>query len=389
MKFKNFYLLLILIALWTGFFGLYKYFFWSVFQDSLFLTLEEIAWYLAFGSFFAYIIGSLLYSIFKEKLSLIFSTIGIVFILWSFYVFEVHSKSWIWILTLMSWFFYGFWGVLKNIMISQEIERTGKNDTFVNGFANIAFFVFIILWSIGGWLIYENFWKAWVLWIVWIITIAGVLWMMVQQDTKTEFKNTQKLAKTYISKYLPNFLYVIQKNFLVMLICSLYLVIATILSQKAIAYSVDFLWKTNSEASTLLLYSAVGTIIWNFITMRIQKNRWFYAAIFSWAFAILIFIFPFLMKNFMITALLAFVSGVFFWINYNLVESYFLLKIWQQGKREYGSASYWIVTSICLSWLMFLTYYFETFLWFKAIFMLWWCVVVIIAFILWFKNKIL
>ena len=387
-KLYNFFLLLILTSLWTCFFWLFKYFFWSVWKDILWITLEEIAGYLAIGWLIAYIFWSLLYEILKEKFSLIlialWVTLSLIFWLWS----SLWEKYMISLLTICCWFFYGYWGVIKNIIISQEIEYTWKSDTFINGFANIAFFVFLIVWSIGWGLLFENFWLKWVYCIVWLALFAGGLSLWVRQDKKVNFREIKRLWKSYLANYVPNFITVIKANFLIMLICSLYLVIATILSQKAIAFSVDHLGKTNSQASTLLLYSAVWTIFGNFISMKIpDQKRWLFWSLFSCIFAVLIFVFPYLMQNFIITALLAGLAGLFFWINYNLCESYFLLKIGKQWKREYWASSYGIIASLCIAGLMFLTHSLETFMGFEAVFILWGIVVLIISSILYTGGK--
>lgn len=388
MKLKNFYILLSLICFWTCFFGLFKYFFWAQNSSSLSLTLEEIAGYLAFWSFFAYFFWSIVFEILKEKYTLICISLSITLLLLVTLIVWVHSKIFIASLSIGAWFFYGLWNVIKNIIISQEIERTGKTDTLINGFSNIAFFVSIILGSIGGGLLFENFGNLGIVGIIAISVVAGGVWMNIYQEKACSIVESAATVKNFKSSYLPNFVFVIKKNFFIMFLASIYLVIATILSQKSIAYSVDFLWKTNSEASTLLLYSAVGTIIWNFSTMRIQR-RWLWTTILWTLFAWLIFAFSYLMANFLVTAILATLAGFFFWTNYNLVESYFLLKIGEQWKRDFGASSYGIISSICISWGMFLTHFLEGPLWLHGIFIFWGCVIAMLTVVLYvFQEKV-
>jgi hypothetical protein len=65
--------------------------------------------------------------------------------------------------------------------------------------------------------------------------------MFTRQTEHPSFKKIGQISKRYFISYMPNFLFVIQKNFFMMFVCSLYLVVATVLSQKAIAFSVDTL----------------------------------------------------------------------------------------------------------------------------------------------------
>ena len=388
MKYKNFIILLALICVWTSFFWVYKYFFWWLLKENLSLTLEQIAWYLALGSFFAYLFWSFIYTLLKEQWSVICASFWVIMILSLWYLKWFTSIDSIAIISIWVWFFYGYWGVLKNIVISQEIEYTGKSDTFINGFANIAFFVSIIIGSIAWWKLAESLHTDGVFWIFIIMVFAILLWTSIKQSGWASFKDIGTHWKDYIKNYFPNFLTVIKSNVAIMLISSMYLVVATILSQKSIEYSVMHLWKTGSQASFLLLYSAIWTILGNLLTMKIHK-RWQWASTLTLIFALLIFVFPFMMKDFFVTSILATLAWFFFGTNYNLCESYLLLKIGKQGKRDYGAASYGIVSSVCLFWCMFLTFHLEKMLWFQAIFILWGSVIVFISFILhFFQNDL-
>ena len=201
MKYKNFIILLALICVWTSFFWVYKYFFWWLLKENLSLTLEQIAWYLALGSFFAYLFWSFIYTLLKEQWSVICASFWVIMILSLWYLKWFTSIDSIAIMSIWVWFFYGYWGVLKNIVISQEIEYTGKSDTFINGFANIAFFVSIIIGSIAWWKLAESLHTDGVFWIFIIMVFAILLWTSSKFQ---RYKNTlEELYKKLFSK-LPH-----------------------------------------------------------------------------------------------------------------------------------------------------------------------------------------
>jgi hypothetical protein len=96
-----------------------------------------------------------------------------------------------------------------------------------------------------------------------------------------------------------------------------------------------------------------------------------------------------LMTNFFLTATLALFAWLFFWTNYNLIESYFLTQIGEQKKREYGAASYGIVSSVTLFLWMFLTHQIELQVWFNWVFYIWGSIILIIWILFHTKRKLL
>lgn len=381
MKNRTLYLLIWLTAIWSWFYGIYKYYLRGILQWNLNNSLEQISGFLSFWAIASYFIGWALYHVFKEKVVLIICSLAaaVLMWLWLWQWFSTHLL--IWIIAVLTWFFYGLWTVIKNILISIEIEKTWYNDTFINWLATIAFVVFIIIWSILWGLLAEKFWYngSWYIILIMLWSIILVAWLNYKHEkvTLTAQENINKI-KEYVRVCIPNFGYIIKEYWLIMLLSALLLVIATILSQKAIEFSVNHLGKKGSEASILLLYSAVGTIIGNAITMKVTKKRWPFFIVFTYWFSVLSFIFPFFLSNFFYISILATFAGIFFWINYNLIESYFLSKIWEDNKRDYGSATYGMITSITITVMMFLIDYLQHIIWFNWVFYVMWIIILLI-----------
>ena len=149
-RYKTFAVLLILILFWSLFFGAFKLYCWSILDSTLHPSLENIAGYLSAGGILAYVIGgALAESFYKRSLlvvcalfSLLLLTLGILFGTASMLLFAPVIMG--------IGFFYSLWAVIKNILISVEIHRTGLPDSVVTGVVNIIFIVFLIVGVVLG-----------------------------------------------------------------------------------------------------------------------------------------------------------------------------------------------------------------------------------------------
>ena len=68
----------------------------------------------------------------------------------------------------------------------------------------------------------------------------------------------------------------------------------------------------------------------------------------------MIILFPFFNQTFLQVWIIAFSIWLVFWASTNLIDAYYLKKIWDQNKKEYGSSTYWLVFSTILFIAMFL-----------------------------------
>lgn len=381
MKHKNLILLFILIIVWSLFFAIYKYFMWWIFKTED-ITLQYISGYLSIGTIWAFIVGWLLYELLREKkyhfVTILFTLISIISIYFLSSADIVSNYSLVWWITLIVWFFYWLWWVLRNILISTQIHESNLWDTKINGLANIFFITSIIIWSIVWWMIAEKvsingIFIICAILFIWLIS-GGFLWYKNLEKTKS----VKEKALEYKKSYIADFLFIIRKYFIIMTYIALIITIATILSQKAIEYNVDILKKLPSDATFILLYSAVWSILWNIISMKIHTHRWHYFLWFSIFFALSTFLFPIFISNFDQTKILAFIAWLFFWITYNLLESYFFRKIAEDNKKSFGSATLWIVTSSVIALLMFLVDFIQKMAWFNGVYYFMWSIILVI-----------
>ena len=389
MKYTNLIILMILIVIWSLFFAIYKYYIWWIFWNTDTITLQYISGYLGMWTLFAYIVWWLFYEIFKEKKYHFF--IILFTLIWFLSVYFIHNKITDYILvawlTLFIWFFYWLWGVLRNILISTQIQETWLWDTKINWMANIFFITSIILWSIFWWIISEKFNLNWIFYISILLFVWLIFWCFMKYNNNSWNTDLLKNAIIYKNNFKTDFTFIIKRYSIIMLFIWLLLTIATILSQKAIEYSVDNLWKSGSEAAMILLYSAVWSIVWNIISMKIKNNRWNYFLVFSICFSIVCSLFPTFIDNFNHSSILALVAGLFFWINYNLLESYFFKKIADDDKKSYWASSLWIFTSLVLSAMMFLVDFIWKIAWFSWVCYFMWIILFLIWIIIFFNWK--
>lgn len=384
MKYKNLIIVYFLITIWSLFFAIYKYFIWWIFKNDI-ITLQFISWYLSIWTIFSFIIWGLFYEIFKERLyhfSIILFTILTIFSIFLLNNVNIEKHILVWAITIFIWFFYWLWWVLRNILISDEIQETNIKETKINWLANIFFISSIIVWSILWWIIEEKFNINWLFLILWMLFVWLLAWIWLKFKKIDKSLNLKIKALEYKKNYINDFKFIIKKYFIVMFFSALLITSWTILSQKAVEYYVEIWWKTASSSALILLFTAIWSIIWNIISMKIWENRWKIFLIFSILFSISCLLFPTLISNFKNTSILATITWIFFWITYNIIESYFFKKIALDNKKSYGSVSLWIITSITIAFLMFFIDIIDKNFWFAWVYYFIW----LIIFLIWIKT---
>lgn len=352
-----------ILSIWSFLFSAIKYFIWNDFSF-LNIDLQVLSGYLSLGAIFAYLVGwALAYSFLKRYL-LFFLAFWVSALLILLYFLNIKSALILWIIFIIIWFLYSLWVILRNIILSIEIEKTWIKDTKLNAIANVLFIVFIILWTILGSKIYEIFSKNGIF-VLFVITLILAFVSLALNYDKVCIWNWIKLicSKKYLvekhlklkesfSKFLPEIKFIYKNLFYIIIVSSILWTITTIISQKAIELAVANFHIQASKAGFILLYSSLGAILWNIISSFL-KSRWksFFILNFLMSFAILAFIV--FQKSFFQISVLAFILWTIFGASSNLIDAYFLKRIWDENKKEYGSATYGLVFSIVLAIGMF------------------------------------
>ena len=392
-NYKTFIIFLILVAIWSSFFTTIKFYYWWELSSTLDMSLQTISWYLSFGWIFAYLIWWALASTFLKKYLLFFISLFTLLFVFVWWFIWFDSKIFFILIISFIWLTYWLWSIVKNVLIAIEIKKTWLSDTLVNALAWISFVVFIIIWSILGSLLHERLWENWYFVIIWLLVFTCILSLGLTYNKlglkhyllhwfKPYYVDRKQSFVTSMKEYVPDIKIITKKYYVIMISSSLLWAISTIVSQSAVEYSEKNFDKLSSEAAIILLFSAVWVIIWNILSVKMNKLRWKYFFGFNLIFSLLIICFPFAAISFMYVKIYAFFIGIFFGVASNLIDAYFFKKIWDENKKEYGSSTYWLILSIVIFVMMSFTSFINAHFWFEILMFILWTIV----FILWFFN---
>ncbi len=387
--YKNFLIFIILLIIWSLFFSIYKYFTWWIFNDEI-ISLQFISAFLSIWGIISFVFWAFFYELLKErKFHIIISLLAIfsIFIIYVHYFFQFFETAFVvWLLSLFIWIIYWFWIVLKNIIISTEINKKYASDTFLNWIANIFFISSIVWWSVLWWILVEKFNEKGVYVIIWILFISAFSWLFLSNSLKESDKiPTRKKFLNYKKNYKKDFLYIVKKYYLDLIFIWVLVVVASALSQKAIEFITLNTDTKQSTASILLLFSALWWVVWNIFSMKLFFNKWvlfLVSAILFWFFAILL---PFFVLNFFVLSIIAFFAWIFFWICFNLLESDYLKNIAIDNKKSYWWATMWMIIALIVwFWMIFLDFI-QVYIWFIWSYVFMW----FLLFYIWIHKFIL
>jgi len=397
-KYKSFIIFLVLIAIWATFFASFKYFIWWDLSDSLKLDLQKIAWYMSLGWVVAYLVWWAFATTFLKKYYLfIISIFSFIFLLLSYIFWFSTSISMAFIITII-WFLYWLWNVVKNVLISIEIKKTWLRETVINAFAGMVFVIFLIFWSIIWNVIFEIIGHNWYLVLMLLMLCSSYISFNLEYEQTSFTSLIKNWRNKYLyerktnfikamSNYIPDLKFIIKKYYPVILWTSFLWAATTIVSQSSVEYSVNTFRVEPSKASFLLLFSAFWAIAWNILSMKMNNNRWKYFIIFNTLFSLLIILFPFLAKSFLYINIMALILGLFFWIISNLVESYLMKSFWDENKKEYWASTYWLVLSLVIVFLMFLSSAILNNFWYQTLMILLWFTSFFMGYALYLKQR--
>lgn len=359
----------ILIIIWWLFSASIKFFYNWLYSGVFRIDLQYIWWFLSLGSFIAYIIWWILSYVFTKRSIIFFISIFLLCILIISYISWIHNLTFLWLVVTFYGFFYWLWTVVKNILIAVEIEKTWMSDTSANAVFTIALIFSTLFGSVLWWYVNDKFAYHGYIFFIILLSISALLSLLLNYeklDLGALFKpwirdwhyDKRHKFRQALKDFVPSFKFIL-KNYTLIIVCTAFIwSISTVISLEAIEFAIRFFHKTQTQASFLLFYWAIWVIIGNIITINWHKKRWFYFNILNILFAITIFIFPFFVVNYKILKILVVFSWIFFWWTSNLIDAYLLHRIWQENKKEHGSA----VFGFTLSWIMFIMMFLSNFI---------------------------
>lgn len=365
-RYKSFALFLILVIVWALFFATIKYFLWGDLATTIQPDLQQIAGYLSLGWVGAFLVGGAFAQTFLKKYYIFFVSLFSLLFVGYGYIFSFTSETLFAFVIVFIGFLYGLWNVMKSVIVSIEIKKTWLPETAVTAIVGMVFVICIIIGSLLGSIIYEKIGHEGYLFLLWLLIVSSgtalFTWYdhvtfasLVKDGWGSYFFARKEALSEAMRAYIPDMKYIIAHYAQIIVVSSILWSISTIISQATVEYSTGAFNLKNSEATTILLYSALWAIGGSFLSIRMNRARWKYFLIFSLFFALVTFLIPIIGTSFTNMSILAVLLGTCFGTSVNLSDSYLLKQFWEENKKEYGASTMGLIFSSILFVSMFLS----------------------------------
>ncbi len=348
---RSLFSLLGLITFWSLFYAGVKYYFLGLYAHDFAPTLEGISGFVLIGSMIAYSIWGFLYARYSERIMLFIALgLGVASFLISVILPQI-SPLFFNIGMIGVGLAYSLYVIGKNTLIGREISTSELGSSTIGAYTTIVFIVFLVFWTVIGSKIGEIWW--WVIigiiyFTLLLLFVGGILFLVDTRRETSPFQFSLALYKKLFLRY---------GVFMIALGC--FWQISVEASQVAVNYSRDIFDKSISASSLLLLFSSIGAILGNVISVKFAEKRLMGFTIFSTVFIALIFAFSTLLglakslDQYAIVQALAFLVGLFFGWAVNLGESYFYSLLGNDPDKDYTSALYGFTLSLVGAITMF------------------------------------
>ena len=350
MKHKNLIIFVAITFLRSVFVSMLKFFLRSYLKEAN-ISLEVITGYLSLWWMFAYLIWSSLAYTFRKKNIIIFAGLMAILCLaignaLGYYPFRIFV-----VLVSSIGFAYSLRLIIKSIILSIEIQRSDHGEAKINGVINIAILVGILLWSYLGFAIFNNRGANGFQLIIGLLVFSSLLTMILEYDQHFEIKPfTQTLRNS-----LPNVRNITKKYIRLLIPITILRAISTAIGQKMLEIGIDVFQRTPKNSISIIVISFLGAIFGNIISMFFKRRRKTIAMLFTIIFWLTTIYFPHIIDKyeyFITLKFFWFFVGVFFGIAVNLIEWRYFFHIGEDGKKEYGSVAYGIITNIVIFIIM-------------------------------------
>lgn len=349
-KHKNLILFILITFFWSWFVAMIKFFLRSYLKEAN-ISLEEVMGYISLGCMASYFIWWSLACFFRKKNILIVSTLVTIACLGIWHAVWFLPFNLFVILICSIGLMYGFWTVIKSIILTIEIQRSEFSETSVNGTVNIAILWWTILWS--------YFWFTAYAWrgpsgfraLIGVMVITLLASFFLDYDQDFEKKHDLSLLREAI----PSIIGVIKKYIWLLVPIGVLRAISVGIGQKMLEIWIDVFNKMPKSSIIIIVISIAWAIVGHVVSTLFTKHKRYLSMIFTILLGLSAFYFPYILNRFdyyRTLTLSSFLMGIFFGIAVNLLEGRFFYHIWEDHRKEYGAAAYGIATNIIIFFIM-------------------------------------
>ena len=351
-SFSTFPTFLVTVFFWSVAFAGSKFFlknltFVGLHEDPAVL-LEKVVGYVSIGAALAYAIGGSISSVLPKRTLIVLTSALAILVLLAEYSYGQASPVALIATGVTVGMLYGLYAVVRSVVACIEIEKTRTADTVVNGLVTVLLIIGLIIGPYVSTRFFELIGPQtiWVFVAMFsIITVAAFFLPYGRYETRVPFYSS--ITKTWkeacwISAQRPT----------VLLASAALWSVSTIVGLKSVPYTFTTYGILESEASLIVVYSALGIIFGNLLTMSC-KNRWLFYRLHAIALSCMIFFFRTLTTSYPLMIAYSVTIGVFIGASTNLVDSYFLQFIGKHNVKENGAALNGVILNAMMAGLFF------------------------------------
>ena len=143
---------------------------------------------------------------------------------------------------------------------------------------------------------------------------------LIKNGWKRYISGRKNEVYSSLKEALPEFQKVFRSYSPLMFVSALLWTLSTLVSQVSVSLSMEEFAISSTSASTLFLFSALGAIIGNGLSIKMHAKRWFYWIGCISGFSFLLLSYGVFLQSFMMMAFLATLLGFFFGASANLLD---------------------------------------------------------------------
>ncbi len=344
---------LCVVLLWNVAFGGLKFLIKNLTVSHLDMVpgvlLEHVVLYLSIGCVLSFLLGGCVCHAMRKRTLVFLTAVVAIGALLVEYFFGLSSEATLAITSMIIGICFGLFSVARAVISCFEIRRTQWKDTAVNGTVMVT----VITATIVGAFVSTRMFELIGVKTLWVFLGFFALICLISHWMK--YGEDERIIPFGVSlrRVKDEFLYVFKHRSMILVPSAALWAISLIVGIKAVGYVEQAYGVRESFGALILLCNAAGAIVGNALTLQTShRRRWLWFRIATYAFAVLVLLFPILTVTFKALALYSFVLGIAMGVATNLADSTYLQFIDQHNVKENGAALSGLMLNLLLAGLL-------------------------------------